>query len=105
MALAALHRASWHDAVSNCLPFILEASAVLAIPMAVLLWWARPLRPGLVAGEGGLAVAAGAASLLWFVHPYDASYEDLVVHTAAVLLVLLLCRAAAALLPRRLSRQ
>lgn len=101
VALAALHKATWNDALLNCLPFILEGSAVLAIPMAILLWWARPLRPGLVAAVGGLAVAAGAASLLWMVHPFDASYEDLIVHTAAVGAVVLLARLAGGVAARR----
>ncbi len=99
-AIAFVNPATLHDAVTQCLPFILEFSAILGIPLAVLLWWARPLRPGLVAGLGGLAVAAASASLLWLFHPFDASVEDLVVHAAAVLLVVGICRLAAAI-PRR----
>ncbi len=94
---AAVHPATMSEAMHQCLPFILEMSVLLGIPLALLLWWARPLRPGLVATLGGLAIAAGSASLLWFFHPFDASYEDLLVHAGAVLLVVGLCRLAAAL--------
>jgi hypothetical protein len=94
---AGLNPALLSAALHQCLPFILEMSAVLMLPLAVLLWWARPLRPGLVAGLAGLAVAAASASLLWFFHPFDASWEDLLVHALAVLLVVGLCRLVAAL--------
>ena len=104
-AVAIVHPATMHEAMTLCLPFILEFSALLAVPMAVLLWWARPLRPGLVAGLGGLAVAAASASLLWFFHPFDASAEDLLVHGLAVLLVVGICRAAAAIAGRRRPRR
>ncbi len=105
LALATLHRASWGEAATHCLPFILRTSIALALPLAVLLWWARPLRPGLVALLGGLAVASGSASLLWFAHPYDASYEDLLVHLAAVLAVVLVCRVVALIPAARVSRR
>lgn len=94
VALATLHGGRW-DALTLCVPFILKTSVALAIPMAVLLWWARPLRPGLVALQGGLAVAAGSASLLWFIHPFDASYEDLLIHLTAIAAVVLICRLVA----------
>jgi len=94
---AVLHPATMSQAMELCLPFILKMSVLLAVPLALLLWWARPLRPTLVAGLGGLAVAAGSSSLLWFFHPFDASYEDLGVHAGAVLLVVLICRAVALL--------
>ncbi len=103
-ALLIVHPATFHDAITECLPFILEFSALLAVPLAALLWWARPLRPGLVAGLAGLAVAAASASLLWFFHPFDASIEDLVVHILAVLLVVGICRLVAAI-PRRAFRR
>jgi len=73
------------------------------VVLLVMLRRACPLQPGLVAGLvaglGGLAAAA-AASLLWFVHPLDASATDLVVHGGAVMLVIMLNR----LLGRRALR-
>ena len=98
--LGGLHPATFADATENCLPFILEFSVVLGVPLGLLLWRAQPLRPGLVAWTGGLAVAAAAASLLWFVHPFEASLADLVVHAAAVGVVMLAVRGLAVLLPR-----
>ncbi len=99
-ALGVWRPAIMADAMHECMPFILRGSVLLAVPMALLLWWARPLRPALVATMGGLAVAAGAASLLWLFHPYDASAEDLLVHTVAVLIVIGACRLLAALAAR-----
>ncbi len=99
--IATLHPASMQDAMRDCLPFILKLSVVLAVPLGILLWRARPLRPGLVCSMGGLAVAAAAASLLWLVHPFDASAIDLLVHAGAVLTVVLACRLAAAIPGRR----
>lgn len=98
--IATLNPASLRDAVQYCVPFILKLSVVLAVPLGILLWWARPLRPGLVASMGGLAVAAASASLLWLVHPSDASAIDLLVHAGEVLVVVVVCRLAAAI-PRR----
>ncbi len=94
-----MHPATMAAASENCLPFILKTSAVLAIPLGVLLWRARPLRVGLVAWTGGLAIAAAAASLLWLDHPFDAGLADLIVHVVAVGLVMLVCRIAALLFP------
>jgi len=94
---AALRSATMGEAMEDCMPFILGVSLVLAMPLALLLWRARPLRPELVAGVGGLATAAAASSLLWFEHPFDASAADLAVHVAAVLLVVLACRGGVAM--------
>ena len=91
---AAVQPETMHDAMYDCMPFILKTSLILAVPLAVLLWRARPLRPELVATTAGLATAAAAASLLWFDHPFDASAADLLVHVVAVLLVVLACRVA-----------
>ena len=79
-------------AAEDCLPFILGVSLPLAVVLMIMLRRALPLRLELVSGLGGLATAAAAASLLWMVHPYDASAADLVVHTLAVLLVVLAAR-------------
>jgi hypothetical protein len=75
------------ETAHDCLTFIVGISLPLSIVLFLMLRRARPLRPGLVAGMGGLAAAASAASLLWFVHPYDAAVTDLVVHIVAVLIV------------------
>ena len=90
----------------HCLMFIVGLSIPLS---AALLWMVRracPLRPNLTASVAGLAVAAGAATLLSFFHPYDASATDLLVHAAAVVLVVSLNRVLGgrALEPRSTSR-
>jgi hypothetical protein len=72
----------------HCLRFIVLMSLPLSALLLFMLRRAHPLRPALVAGLGGLAAAAAAASLLWFVHPFDASATDLAVHVAAVLAVI-----------------
>ena len=92
--------ATWLDSFDDCLPFILRVSILLAIPLGLLLWRARPLRPALTATVGGLALAASSASLLWFAHPFDATAIDLLAHTVAVVAVVLACRLAAPLLNR-----
>jgi hypothetical protein len=53
-----------------------------------MLWCGYPLDPGLTAAIGGLAVAAAAATLLNFFHPYDAAATDLLVHAVAVAMVI-----------------
>ena len=88
--------ASLQEATRSCLPFILGLSIPLAAMLVAMLRRARPLRPGPVAAMGGLASAAAAASLLWFVHPFDAGLLDLVVHALAVLVVIALTRLAGA---------
>lgn len=72
----------------DCLGFILLLSVPLSALLIVMLRRAYSLRPGLTAAVAGLAVAAAAATLLNFFHPYDASATDLVVHVAAVALVI-----------------
>jgi hypothetical protein len=47
------------------------------------------LRPNLTAIIGGLACASAAATLLNFIHPYDAAATDLAVHALAILIVIL----------------
>ena len=75
------------ETAHDCLVFIVGISLPLSVVLFLMLRQARPLRPGMVAGMGGLAAAAAAASLLWFIHPYDAAATDLVVHIVAVLIV------------------
>ena len=71
-----------------CFTFIVGVSIPLSALTAIMVRQAYPLRPGLTATVAGLTVAAGAATLLNFFHPYDASAEDLAVHLAAVALVI-----------------
>ncbi len=86
------HVASLAEA-RDCLIFIVS----LSVPLSALLLWmlrrACPLQPGLTAAVGGLAVAAAAATLLNFFHPYDAAATDLSVHAVAVALVIAANRA------------
>lgn len=78
----------------HCLCWIIGFSVPLSALLLLMLRRAHPLRPGPVAAMAGLAAAAGAASLLWFEHPFDASALDLAVHAGAVLLVIGANRAA-----------
>lgn len=71
----------------DCLMFIVFLSVPLSALLILMLRRAYPLYPGLTAVIAGLAVAAAAATLLNFFHPYDAAATDLAVHAAAVALV------------------
>ncbi len=51
------------------------------------------MRPNLTAATGGIAVAAAAATLLNFFHPYDVGAIDLAVHVVAIGLVIVANRA------------
>jgi hypothetical protein len=77
----------------DCLIFIVSLSVPLSALLLTMLRRACPLQPGLTAAIGGLAVAAAGATLLNFFHPYDAAATDLVVHAAAVALVVAANRA------------
>jgi len=77
----------------DCLIFILSLSVPLSALLFLMLRRACPLQPGLTAAVGGLAVAAAAATLLNFFHPYDAAATDLTVHAIAVALVVVANRA------------
>ncbi|HVZ50475.1 MAG TPA: NrsF family protein [Pseudolabrys sp.] len=77
----------------DCLVFIVALSVPLSALMVLMLRRACPLQPGLTAAIGGLAVAAAAATLLNFFHPYDAAATDLTVHAFAVALVVIANRA------------
>lgn len=78
---------------ADCLMFIVFLSVPLSALLFVMLRRGYPLYPGLTAAIGGLAVAAAAATLLNFFHPYDAAATDLVVHGVAVALVIAANRA------------
>ena len=70
-----------------CVYFIVLVAIPLAVLLMVQLMRACPLRPGLTAALGGLASAGAAATLLAFIHPFDATFEDLGAHLVAVVLV------------------
>ena len=89
-----MHDASMGE-VRICLVFIVAVSIPLSVLMVAMIRRACPLRPNLTAATGGLAIAAGAASLLNFFHPYDASATDLTVHLLAVAIVVFLNQIAA----------
>jgi hypothetical protein len=77
----------------KCFAFIVMSS----VPLAALLFWAlrraRPIAPLPVALSGALAVAALAAFLLQFFHPFDVTAIDLALHLAAVGVIALLAAA------------
>lgn len=80
------HEATWGE-TEVCLAFIVGVSVPLSVLMIVMLRRGFSLSPVLTSCIAGLAVAAAAATLLNFFHPYDASLDDLVVHASAVLIV------------------
>ena len=77
----------------HCLRFIVGLSIPLSLAILWLLRRGYSLYPTLTGATAGLAVAAAAAALLVFFHPFDASLSDLVVHGGAVILVVLVNRA------------
>ncbi|MCW6506651.1 NrsF family protein [Lichenifustis flavocetrariae] len=81
------HAADMAEA-THCFRFIVLLSIPLSIAMILMIRRACPLRPNLTAATGGLAVAAAAATLLNFFHPYDAGATDMVVHILAIGLVI-----------------
>jgi hypothetical protein len=89
--LPGMPEATMHQTM-ECLRFIVGFSVPLSIVLLLMLRRARPLWPAGVAAMGGLAAAAASASLLWFVHPYDASTLDLAIHAVGVTLVVVVVR-------------
>lgn len=81
------------DESQDCFLFIIALSVPLTLLMLLMLRRACPLEPGLTAIVAGLAVAAAAATLLNFFHPFDAAATDLAVHVVAVALVIAANRA------------
>lgn len=77
---------------AHCLRFIIGLSIPLSFAIFWLLRRGYSLYPSLMGGTAGLAVAASAATLLTFFHPFDASVTDLAVHAGAVMLVVLVNR-------------
>jgi len=80
------------DETRDCIVFIIALSVPLSALMFAMLRRGCPLEPGLTAATGGLAVAAAAATLLNFFHPFDATATDLAVHAIAVALVVIVDR-------------
>lgn len=72
---------------THCFRFILSVSVPLGVTLMLLLRQARPLAPVRVGAMGGLGVAAIAACLLQFFHPFDITAIDLSVHAVAVAMV------------------
>jgi hypothetical protein len=75
---------------AHCFVFILAASVPLAVALFATLRRARPIAPLPVAALGLLGVAAIAAFVLQFFHPFDVTAIDLALHLAAVGLVVLI---------------
>ena len=73
----------------HCLIYMLGFSLPLSLLLLVMLRRGFSFRPNLTAIVGGLACASAAATLLNFVHPYDAAATDLAVHSFAVAIVIL----------------
>jgi hypothetical protein len=68
----------------NCLTFIVGFSLPLSAVLILMLRRGYTMYPNIAAAVAGLACAAAAATLLNFIHPFDASATDLGVHAAAV---------------------
>jgi hypothetical protein len=79
---------------ANCFRFIVTTSVPLGLALFVVLRRAAPLAPVPAAMMGGLGVAAIAAFVLQFFHPFDVTIVDLAVHVAAVALVVLIASTA-----------
>ena len=77
----------------DCFVFIEALSIPLAALLFVMLRRAYPLYLGLTAAIAGLAVAAAAATLLNFFHPFDAAATDLAIHAVAVAIVIVVSSA------------
>jgi hypothetical protein len=79
---------------THCFRFIVMVSVPLAVFLYVVLRRARPLQPLAVALTAALGVAALAAFVLQFFHPFDSTAIDLTMHGAGVLVVLALAAAS-----------
>ena len=73
---------------THCFRFILSVSVPLGVTLWLLLRRANPLAPVRVAAVGGLGIAALAATLLQFFHPFDVTLMDLSVHAVAIAIVI-----------------
>jgi hypothetical protein len=77
---------------TRCFMFIVGFSVPLSTLILLMLRRGYSLAPSLTGACAGLAVAAAAATLLNFFHPYDITAVDLAAHAAAVALVVGVCR-------------
>jgi hypothetical protein len=77
----------------ECYRFIVVVSVPLAALLFVALRRARPIAPLPVALCGALGVAALAAFILQFFHPFDVTVIDLALHFAALATIALLATA------------
>lgn len=80
------HDASMAES-THCMMFIIGLSVPLTVLMFAMLRRGYSLYPALSGAVGGLAIAAAAATLLNFFHPFDAAISDLAVHAGTVALV------------------
>jgi hypothetical protein len=74
----------------HCFAFIVGASVPLALGLFWMLRRARPIAPLPVAALATLGVAASAAFMLQFFHPFDVTLIDLALHLSAIGLVVLI---------------
>ena len=72
---------------AHCFRFILAVSVPLAVALFAMLRRAHPIAPLPVAAYATLGVAASAASVLQFFHPFDVTVIDLASHLTAVAVV------------------
>lgn len=73
---------------SHCFLFLLGVGFPLAALLLFSLRRAHPMQPRLVASVGALGVAALAAFLLQFFHPFDVTLLDLGAHLSALLILI-----------------
>lgn len=88
----------------RCFRFILLVSVPLGAVLLLMLRRAHALAPVKVAALGALGVAAIAAFLLQFFHPFDVTFMDLGIHAIAVTLVVLVASGMESLATRRWAR-
>lgn len=69
---------------SECFMILIGTSLPLGLALIWMLRRAKPLAPMPVAAVGGLGVAAIAAFLLQFFHPFDVTIIDLAIHFVAI---------------------
>jgi len=74
----------------HCFAFITAVSVPLAAGLFAMLRRAKPIDALPVAAMGTLGVAATAAFILQFFHPFDVTVIDLALHLAAIGLVVLI---------------
>ena len=87
--------------IKDCFMFIVGLSVPLSVALMVLQRRTYSLRPRLETTLTGLSAAAAAATLLTFVHPFDATALDLGVHFTAVATAIGLGHVGRALLDRK----